>query len=119
VREHPDETVELGEPIDWRSNMNKYALLAQRHWETYRPIELAQMRDRDRFFAELGEQISYQVAERSRQLEGGVQPGEAYVAKVNRLRAARLTAEEQVLSETLPAAEGDQPQGRSSASMSL
>lgn len=98
---------------------NRYALLAHRHWETHRPIELAAMRDQDRFFAELGEQISYQVAERCRQLEGGVQPGEAYGAKVNRLRAARLTAEEQVLRETLPAAEGDQPYGRSSASMSL
>ncbi len=87
--------------------MNKYATLAQRHWETHRPIELAQMEDRDRFFAELGEQISYQIAERCTQLEGGVQPGETYVTKVNRLRAARQTAELQVLRETLPAAEGD------------
>ena len=89
--------------------MNKFALLAQRHWERYRPAELAQMPDQERFFSELGEQISYQIAERSRQLEGGVQPGEAYVAKVNRLRAARLTAEQQVLRETLPAEERDQP----------
>ena len=99
--------------------MNKYALLAQRHWETYRPVELAQMDDRERFFSELGEQISYQIAERSRQLEGGVQPGEAYGAKADRLRAARSTAEEQVLRETLPAAEADQPYGRSSDSKSL
>jgi hypothetical protein len=67
------------------------------------------MLDRDRFFAELGEQISYQIAERTRQLEGGVQPSEAYGAKVDRLRAARRTAEDQVLRETLPEAEGDQP----------
>ena len=85
--------------------MNKYGLLAQRHWERHRPNDLAGMRDQDRFFAELGEQISYQVAERAKQLEGGVQPGEPYAAKAARLRATRQSAEEQVLQETLPAAE--------------
>lgn len=85
--------------------MNKYAMLAQQHWETYRPLEFAQMNDRETFFTNLGEQISYQIAELARQLEGGVQPGEAYLAKVGRLGAARRSAEEQVLRETLPAAE--------------
>ena len=91
--------------------MNKYALLAQRHWETYRPIEFASMGDPETFFAELGEQISYQIAELSRQLEGSGQPGEAYLTKVDRLRAVRLSAEEQVLRETLPAGEEHKAQG--------
>jgi hypothetical protein len=85
--------------------MNRYALLAQRHWEKYRPIEFEQMRDRDTFFAKLGEQISYQIAELTRQMEGSARPGEAYLAKVDRLGAAKLSAEAQVLRETLPSPE--------------
>jgi hypothetical protein len=85
--------------------MNKYATQAQRHWETHRPTEYADMADRDRFFARLGEQISYQVAELSRQMEGHAPVGETYMAKVGRLATAKSTAEAQVLRETLPAAE--------------
>jgi hypothetical protein len=92
--------------------MNRYALLAQRHWEMYRPIEFERMRDRETFFAKLGEQISYQIAELARQMEGSVRPGEAYLAKVERLGTAKLSAEAQVLRETLPSAETDDVSGR-------
>lgn len=85
--------------------MNKYATQAQRHWEAHRPTEYADMADRDRFFTMLGEQISYQVAELARQLEGYAPDGESYLAKVGRLATAKSTAEAQVLRETLPAAE--------------
>lgn len=85
--------------------MNKYATQAQRHWETHRPTEYADMPDRDRFFDRLGEQISYQVAELAREMEGHAPAGETYLAKVGRLAAAKSTAEAQVLRETLPDAE--------------
>jgi hypothetical protein len=85
--------------------MNKYASLALAHWETYRPNELAAMSDREKFFAEIGEQISYQISELSRQLAGSGPAGEAYLTKVARLGKAKLAAEAQVLQETLPAAE--------------
>ena len=85
--------------------MNKYASLALAHWETYRPKELAGMSDRDTFFAQLGEQISYQIAELSRQIAGGARTGEPYLIKADRLGDARRAAEEQILRETLPAAE--------------
>lgn len=85
--------------------MNKYAAQAQRYWEAHRPAEYAQMADRDQFFTRLGEQISYQVAELARELEGNPRAGESYVAKVGRLSNAKQAAEEQVLRETLPAAE--------------
>jgi hypothetical protein len=85
--------------------MNKYATQAQQHWQAHRPSEYAQMPDRERFFAMLGEQISYQVAELAREMEGQPPPGESYLAKVGRLATARSTAEAQVLRETLPAAE--------------
>jgi hypothetical protein len=86
--------------------MNKYATQAEQHWQAHRPNEYAQMPDRDRFFDMLGEQISYQVAELAREMEGQAPPGESYLAKVGRLATAKSTAEAQVLRETLPAGEG-------------
>lgn len=85
--------------------MNKYATQAQQHWQAHRPSEYAQMPDRERFFDMLGEQISYQIAELAREMEGHAPAGESYLAKVGRLANAKSTAEAQVLRETLPAAE--------------
>ena len=83
--------------------MNRYAALAHEHWQKHRADELAAMGDQETFFARLGEQISYQIAELTRQLERDGPPGEAYSAKAARFREARQRAEEQVLRDTLTA----------------
>ena len=89
--------------------MNRYTSLALEHWKTHRADELAGMTDRETFFAQLGEQISYQVAELSRQLQQDGPPGEDYSARAARFRQARQAAEEQVLRETLTATAAPPP----------
>jgi hypothetical protein len=91
--------------------MNRYASLAYEHWRTHRADEFAGMGDRETFFAQLGEQISYQVAELTRQLERDGPPGEAYLAKAARFREARQRAEEQVLRDTLTVSAAPPPTG--------
>ena len=89
--------------------MNRYASLARQHWETYWVDELARIKDRDTFFAQLGEQISYQIAELTRELQRGSPPDEAYLAKAERFRRARQVAEEQILRDTLIFPAGQNP----------
>ena len=89
--------------------MNRYASLAYEHWRTHRADEFARMTDPGTFFAQLGEQISYQIAELTRQLERDGPPGEAYLAKAERFREARQRAEEQVLRDTLTASAAPPP----------
>jgi hypothetical protein len=83
--------------------MNRYGLLAFEHWRVHRSDELSRMTDRESFFARLGEQISYQVAELTRELRQGGAPDEAYLTKASRFRRAREQAEEQILRHALTA----------------
>ena len=89
--------------------MNRYASLAYEYWKVHRPDEFARMTDRDRFFAQLGEQISFQVSELTRQLQRGGPPDEAYHAKAARFRQTRQQAEEQILRDTLMASAAPPP----------
>jgi hypothetical protein len=89
--------------------MNYYGEIARKHWEKYRPVEYAAMRDREEFFEQLGEQISDQIAELAPHMEGQAQPGETFLSKIGRLNMAKLMAQEQVLRETLPPTEEDDP----------
>jgi hypothetical protein len=84
------------------SAVNRYASLALEHWQRHRADELARMQDRESFFAQLGEQISYQIAELARELCRGGPPDELYLAKANRFRDARQLAEDEVLRHVLP-----------------
>ncbi len=81
--------------------MNRYASLAREYWQTHRAAELAGMTDSETFFAGLGEQISYQIAELTRELQRGGPTGEAYLEKATRFRQAREQAEAHILRETL------------------
>jgi hypothetical protein len=88
--------------------MNHYGEMARQHWAKYRPVEYQAMTGREEFFRNLGEQISDQIADLTPDLEGEAPAGETFPAKLGRLNWARLTAQEQVLRETLPPAEGDE-----------
>lgn len=79
--------------------MNKYAKLAQRHWQTTDPERYQTIADPETFFGELGRSAETQIQELTDQLAGPDQPGEEYLTKVGRLNMARLQAEEMVLSE--------------------
>ncbi len=81
--------------------MNRYASLARKYWETHRADELAAMPDSEVFFARMGEQISYQIAELTRELQRGGPSGESYLAKATRFRQAREQAEAHILRQTL------------------
>ena len=88
--------------------MNHFGDLARRHWARYRPRQYGQIQDPETFFTVLGEQISDEIAELTAVLEGQPPAGETFLEKIGRLNMARLTAQEQVLAETLPSAEDDE-----------
>jgi hypothetical protein len=90
--------------------MNKYAHMAIRHWQTFLPDRLRAIpeSDRTRFFAELGEQAASEIEELQMQLAGPDPVGEGYLEKVGRLNAARMQAEEKVLSELILLAPEDE-----------
>lgn len=79
--------------------MNKYAKLAQRHWQTNAPQRYQAIEDPQTFFQALGAIAQSQIEALAMHLAGPDQPGEAYLEKVGRLNMARLQAEEAVLSE--------------------
>lgn len=76
-----------------------YARRAQQYWARWRPEQLRQIPDPERFFTELGAQVEELVDQLTTDLAGQDLPGESYLAKVGRLRMARFTAEAQVLRE--------------------
>ncbi|MGI8412391.1 MAG: TnpV protein [Solirubrobacteraceae bacterium] len=79
--------------------MNKYAQLAQRHWQRTDPDRYAQIEDPRAFFTALGERAETEIQAMADSLAGMDQPGETYLEKVGRLNMARLRAEEAILSE--------------------
>jgi hypothetical protein len=107
--------------------MNRYGLMAQRHWARWLPQRYATIQDRDSFFSTLGQETARQIDELAGQLAGDDQPGEGYLAKAGRLTTARSQAEEIILpqqvlpvpepetsqdpeqEEDLPAGSGDRP----------
>ena len=79
--------------------MNKYALMAQRHWAQWLPQRYATLSEPDSYFSTLGQEVAQQIEELTLELAGDDQPGEQYLAKAGRLTAARSRAEEIVLPE--------------------
>ena len=79
--------------------MNRYGMLAMRHWEAHAPSRVAAMSDREGFFTGLGTQVAAQIAELTQRLEGTPVAGESYPEAVGRLTNARMRAEEIVLAE--------------------
>ena len=79
--------------------MNRYGLMAQRHWEQWLPQRYATISEPDSYFSTLGQEVAQQIEELTLDLAGDDQPGEEYLAKAGRLTAARSRAEEIVMPE--------------------
>jgi hypothetical protein len=81
--------------------MNYYGEMAREHWARWLPSRLAEIRDRDSFFSDLGSQAEARIDALADQLAGDDQPGEGYLAKAGRLGQARRQAEEIVLPDMI------------------
>jgi hypothetical protein len=92
------------------SAMNKYGRIAKKHWTEFRPSELATLPASEEFFSTLGQQMETQILDLADKLAGKDTPGEGYLEKVGRLNAAKMQAEEIVLTETVFATVEDQDQ---------
>jgi len=79
--------------------MNRYGLMAQRHWARWLPTRYASIKDPEAFFTELGKDVSQRIDALALRLAGDDRPGEGYLGKAGRLGAARHHAEEIVLAE--------------------
>ena len=77
--------------------MNRYGLMAQRHWAQWLPQRYATISEPDSYFSTLGQEAETQIEELTLELAGDDQPGEQYLAKAGRLTAARSQAEEIIL----------------------
>jgi hypothetical protein len=81
--------------------MNKYGRLAMSHWQKTDPDRYQQIPDPATFFTELGDRAEIEIQQLQDAIAGRDRPGETYLEKVGRLNMARLSAEEQVLAETV------------------
>jgi hypothetical protein len=88
--------------------INRYGARAQKHWQTHRPTEYAEIPDPAEFFGRLGRRMSEEVNAISLSLAGDDPGDETFLRKVGRLRTARLQAEEQVMREYLLVPEPDE-----------
>jgi hypothetical protein len=89
-------------------SMSGYETMLREHWKLYRSGELAGMTDPDSFFSDLSRQVQSQVEELAEQIAGPSRPGEDYLARLGRLREARMSAESDILRQVL-AMEEDRP----------
>ena len=91
--------------------MNRYGLMAQRHWAQWLPQRYATISEPDSYFSTLGQDVAQQIEDLTLELAGDDQPGEEYLAKAGRLTAARSRAEEIVLPERVLLAPEPQTSG--------
>ena len=67
--------------------MNRYGLMAQRHWEQWLPGRYAAIEDPGSFFSDLGKQAEARIDSLASELAGNDQPGEGFLAKAGRLES--------------------------------
>ncbi|MFD0386469.1 hypothetical protein ACFQ2B_40445 [Streptomyces stramineus] len=79
--------------------VSEYATTARRHWETYRPRELAQMPDPEEFFAELAVAVQERIAELTQERMGEAMRETDHERRAGKLKAAQQMAREQALRE--------------------
>jgi hypothetical protein len=86
---------------------NPYGARAQAHWQNHLPEEYRQIPEQDRtaFFARLGEEIEARVRQRTEELTDQEEPETpiGFQARYALLSTLRHTAEQEVLTEMLPA----------------
>jgi hypothetical protein len=90
--------------------MNRYGQQAQAYWQEFLAAQYRQIEDPVGHFTRLGEQMAAQVNGLALNLAGNDRAEEGYLAKVSRLRMARLQAEEHVIRATLPTSPEDEPE---------
>ena len=81
--------------------MNRYGLMAQKHWARWLPSRYAQIEDPDSFFSDLGRLTAERIDSLALDLAGDDRPGEGYLGKAGRLGQARHQAEEIVLADLI------------------
>src|ERR1022692_4284170 len=81
--------------------MNRYGLMAQKHWAQWLPARYVQIEDPDSFFSDLGRLTAERIDSLALDLAGDDQPGEGYLGKAGRLGQARRQAEEVILAELI------------------
>jgi hypothetical protein len=94
-------------------SVNRYGVIAQRHWARWLPGQYTAIGDPESFFTTLGEEVARQIDDLTNELAGEIGQGGSYLARVGRLLAARAIAEElilpqRVLAEAELAADDDQ-----------
>ncbi len=86
--------------------MNRYGVIAQRHWARWLPSQYAAISDLESFFTTLGEEVARQIDDLTDELVGEIRQKDSYLAHVGRLFAARAIAEELILPQrVLPASD--------------
>ena len=86
--------------------MNRYGVIAQRHWARWLPKQYAAISDPESFFTTLGEEVARQIDDLTDELVGEIKQSDSYLAHAGRLFAARAIAEELILPQrVLPEAE--------------
>ena len=84
--------------------MNRYGVIAQRHWARWLPRQYAAIGDPDRFFTALGEEVARQIDDLTDELVDEIRQADSYLAHVGRLFAAHAMAKELILPQrVLPA----------------
>lgn len=87
-------------------SVNRYGVIAQRHWARWLPRQYAAISDPESFFTTLGEEVARQIDDLTDDLICEIRQDDSYLAHVGRLFAARAIAEELVLPQrVLPEAE--------------
>jgi hypothetical protein len=85
----------------------RYAQLARRHWEQFRPRELAAISDPEAFCATKGQELQAAVIELQEAMEQAIPPEREYPARVGQLNQIRADAEHRALTELLPPPEDE------------
>jgi hypothetical protein len=78
-------------------SMNRYSVIAQRHWARWLPRQYAAISNPEGFFTTLGEEVARQIDDLADELFGEIKHSDSYLAHVGRLFAARAIAEELIL----------------------
>jgi hypothetical protein len=78
-------------------SVNRYGVMAQRHWARWLPRQYAAISDPERFFTTLGEEVARQIDDLTDELVGEIRQSDSYLAHAGRLFAARVIAEELIL----------------------
>ena len=86
--------------------MNRYGVMAQRHWARWLPRQYAAIGDPESFFTMLGEEAARQIDDLADEFAAETGQDNSYLARVGQLVAARAIAEEVILPQrVLPQAE--------------